>query len=531
MLRRDMLGFAGASLAGAGVAAIPLRIVQAQGGNPALLWGGSMSRTLDPHTVLDAPSGLTRSNLYDTLYVYGGTPVEPRPVLVKEMRASADGMVFDFMLHEGVRFHDGSEMTAEDVVYSFRRLLALRRGIAPAFQGVLVADKVTATARHAVRMTLDQPFSPLFSCLPLVAIMNKRLMEAHTANNDWGEAWIAGTDAGSGPYRVVPGSFRPLQALDLEAFPEYWRGWPHQRPIRQVICRPVADDATRILAVERGDIDTTTGYVRPDVHDRLRRAPGVTLTEEPQLRTFLFRMHNGRAPFNNLDYRKAISCAFPYDVFIDRMLRGTAERNPGPLPLTLWGSPAGLEGYRHDLDAARRHLDAARRAGAPVDREITFTSLVGFDETDQAAQLLQAQLRRLGISMRINRALWANAVQMTQSEDTSPDIWAHWASTYYIDPDNWTGTFYMRAALGSQRGSSWYRDDETDALLHRARTTLDRAERQRLYEAASRRLVDHAVDVWIYNSRAYRAVRSRIRGYQPGYTGDDVDLRNLWIEA
>jgi peptide/nickel transport system substrate-binding protein len=166
-----------------------------------------------------------------------------------------------------------------------------------------------------------------------------------------------------------------------------------------------------------------------------------------------------------------------------------------------------------------------------VDREITFTALVGFDETEQAAQLLQSQLRRIGVTLRIQRAVWANVVQQTQQQETSPEIWAHWGSTYYLDPDNWIGTFYMRHALGSQRGSSWYRDDETERLLQAARDTLDRAERRRLYEEASRRLVDQAVDVWIYNSKAFRAVRERIRGYRPGAVGDGVDLREMWIEA
>lgn len=529
MFRRDLLAVMTAGAAATGT--VPLRVARAQGGGAALVWGGNLSRTLDPHTVFDVPSAFTRVNLYDSLFEYTGSPPEPRPLLVAEMRASPDGRTFDFTLRQDARFHDGSPVTAEDVVYSFRRMLALRRGVAPAFTDFLKSENVTATGPHGVRMVLDRAYAPFIACLPMVAIMNRRVMEANTVNNDWAEAWIAGNDAGSGAYKVVPGSFRALQALDMEAVTDYWRGWPQPRPIRSVLCRPIPDDATRLLAVERGDIDATHSYIRPDQHDRVRRAPGLTLVEEPQFRTFLLRMHNGKAPFNNVDFRKAVSYAFPYDIFINRMLRGTAERSPGPLPVSLWGNPRDLAGYRHDLDAARRHLDAARRAGVDTSREITFTSLVGFDETEQAAQVLQSELRRIGVTMRIQRAVWANVVAQTQQEETTPEIWSHWGSTYYLDPDNWIGTFYMRHALGSQRGASWYRDDETERLLQGARDTLDRAERQRLYEAASRRMVDQAVDVWIYNSKAFRAVRTRVKGFTPGAIGDGLDLRNLWIEA
>jgi len=534
MLRRDLLRLSAATGAAAafGAEALSIRGLHAQaGGSAALRWGGNLSRSLDPHTVYDVPSAFTRVNLYDTLFEYAGNPPEPKPLLVTEMRASADGKTFDFTIRNNVKFHDGTPLTAEDVVYSFRRMLALGRGVGPAFRAFLKGQNVTATGPNAVRMVLDVAYAPFIACLPMVAIMNRRLMEANTANNNWGEAWVAGNDAGSGPYKVVPGSFKPLDALDMERVADYWRGWPQNRPIRQVLCRPVRDDATRLLAVEKGDIDATHSYIRPDQHERVRRAPGVRLVQEPQLRTYLLRMHNGRDPFNNLDFRKAVSYAFPYDLFIDRVLRGTVVRSPGPLPVSLWGHPRDLQGYKHDLDLARRHLDAAKRAGAKVDREITFTALVGFDETEQAAQLLQSELRKIGVTMRITKAVWASAVQTTQREETSPDIWSHWGSTYYIDPDNWLGLFYLRNALGTQRGSSWYRDDETEKLLQGARATLDRAERQRLYEAASRRMVDQAVDVWIYNGMAYRAVRERVKGYEAGAIGDGIDLRRLWLDG
>lgn len=527
MLRRDLLKLAAGTTA---ATTVPLRRLHAQDA-AALRWGGNLSRSLDPHAIYDVPSAFTRQNLYDALFEYDGQPPAPRPQLVRAQKVSADGRSFDFELRTDVRFHDGTPLTSADVVYSFRRMLTLKSGVGPAFRDYLKADNVTATGPHAVRIVLDRPHAPFLSCLPMVAIVCEKQMAANTVNSDWAEAWIASNDAGSGPYKVVAGSFKPLDALDMEAVPGYWGGWPHKRPIARVLCRPVRDDATRMLAVERGDIDTTHSYVRPDQHDRVKRNTALKLVEEPQFRTYLLRVHNGRDPMSNVDYRRALSYAFPYDLFIDKVLKGTAERSPGPLPVNLWGHPADLKGYRHDLDAARRHLDAARKAGANVDREITFLALVGFDETEQAAQVLQSELRKIGITMRIQKAVWANAVQQSQNAETSPDIWSHWGSTYYIDPDNWIGQFYLKAALGTQRGSSWYRDDETERLQQRALATLDRGDRAKLYEQISRRLVDQAVDVWIYNSKGYRVVRDRVKGFRPGAVGDGVDLREMWIET
>ena len=194
-------------VAAAAWAAIP-RLAQAQAPRP-LVWGGNLPSALDPHTVLDVPSVFLKVNLYDSLFEYAGDPPEPRPLLAKSITPDATGRVWEAELVSGVKFHDGSELTADDVVYSFRRLLALRRGPATTFAPFLAADGVAATGRHSVRFTLKEPYAPFVATLPMVPIVNKALVEANTKDNDWGQAWLAANDAGSGPYKAVAGSFKP----------------------------------------------------------------------------------------------------------------------------------------------------------------------------------------------------------------------------------------------------------------------------------------------------------------------------------
>lgn len=530
MDRRDFLTSGSRIAALAALWSAAPRGAQAQAPKP-LVWGGNLPSALDPHTVLDVPSIFLKVNLYDSLFEYAGDPPEPKPLLAKSITHDATGKVWDAELVAGVKFHDGSELTAADVVYSFQRLLALKRGPATTFAPFLAADGIAATGRHSIRFTLSEPYAPFVTTLPMVPIVNKALVEANTKDGDWGQAWLAANDAGSGPYKAMPGSFKPLESLDMEWFEPYFRGWPHPRAMREVRVRPIKDDTTRALAVEKGDIDTTHSYIRPDQHKRLQSAPGVRLSVEPALRTFLVRLHNGRAPFNNLNFRKALAHAFPYEVFIDKVLLGTVERNPTPMPNQLWGNPKDMAGYGYDLAKAREHLDLARKEGVDTSRELDFLALVGFDETEQVAQLMQSELRKIGLKMKISKSLWANALTATQKEETSPDLWAHWATSYFIDPDNWTGQFYAKSNLGTQRGSSWYRDDKVDALLVSARSTLDRGQRTALYEEATRRLVAESVDIWVYNSKTFRAVRTRLKGYEPAAIGDGVDLRKMWLEG
>lgn len=532
MERRTFLKttLAGAAVAMAG-ASLHARPAIAQEARP-LVWGSSMDVSLDPHTQLNVQAFFIKVNVYDSLFEYelaDGIP-EAKPILVKDMKMSADGAVWDIMLRDDVKFHDGSPLEAEDVVYSFQRMVALGSGAAPIFKGFIDPEGVTAVSAHHVRCELKEPYGPFIATLPLLPIVNREVVEANAVDGDWGRKWLAGHSAGSGPYKPIDGTFVPQERIDLEWNPDYFRGWPQSAPMKLVYARYLAENSVQYLALEKGEIDLTHSYVPPDQFKRFREAPNVTLSIEPTLRTYLIRMHNQRPPFDNLDYRKALSYAFPYDIFIDKVLLGNANRNPGPIPKDLWGAPRDLEGYAYDLEKAKEHLELARKAGAPVDREIEYVGIVGLDETVQTAQLFQAQLRRLGIKMKISRLLWANIVASTQKKETSPDIWAHWATSYYVDPDNFVGTFYSKATHGSQRGSSWYDSDKVDALLRKGRNLQDREARRPIYEEISRQLVADAVDIWIYNGQVSRGVRDRVKGYMPAGVGDGVDLRKIWVE-
>jgi peptide/nickel transport system substrate-binding protein len=355
---------------------------------------------------------------------------------------------------------------------------------------------------------------------------------ANTKDNDWGKAYLNSNTAGSGPYKVVPGSFKPIDRFDLEWFPDYFRGWPlGDKSMKVVLDRYIKDNTTHLLAVKKGDIDGTNGYVPPDQWGDLEKSPGVRMSIEPALRTFMMRMNHRRAPFDNVHFRRAVSCAFPYDTFIDKVMTGSVDRIQGPIPQGIFGSPRDLVGYRYDLKQAREHLDRAARDGVNLKQEIEFVALTSYDETVAVAQLLQSELRKLGVTLRISKAIWANLVTATQKPETTPQIWSHWSTPYYVDPDNWTGPYYTKSGHGTTRGSSWYSTDKVEQLLNGAMRETDLARRTRLYEDASRQLVEDAVDVWIYRGKVARALRTRVKGYEPAVTGDGIDLRKIWVES
>jgi peptide/nickel transport system substrate-binding protein len=520
----------------AGAAALALGTLTAAGPARAedtvLKWGDNLPQSIDPHAVYDVPAGFIRLNAYDTLLRYEGNPPEIKPWLALSYTASADSKDWLFQLRQDVKFHDGSALTSADVVYSFRRVLGLNRATAGAFKPILKPENVTAEGPYTVRMRLETPYAPFLAALPIVAIVNQKLVEAHSVTadgkSDWGEPWLAANDAGSGAFKVVPGSFKPLDSLDFEWFPDYFVAWPDKH-LTAIKARMIKETSTRVLAVTKGEIDATDSYLPADQIERLRKVPGVRISQDEIMRTFVIRMNNQRAPFNNVHFRRALSHAFNYEGFIENVRHNSATRNPGPIPVNLWGTPPDLKGYDFDLEKAKAELALAKQDGADIGREFDLDPQSDLEESVMAAQIFQSDLIKIGLKPRVVKKLWASLSTEATNVETSPDMWIHWISAYFVDPENWIGQAYDSRFHGTWKASAWYKNPKVDDLLTRARESLDQPTRKGLYEAASRIIVDDAADIWVYNTVEQRAIRSRVKGVVFTPIGS-IEARTIYLE-
>ncbi len=176
-------------------------------------------QNLDPHQVFDVPMMGYALNTYDGLYRYEDNPPQLQPWLAEGHTTSPDGLTWTFTLRKGAKFHDGTEITAADAVYSFQRVLALGKAPAAAFLTILKPDHVTAPDPYTVRFQLEHAYGPFLSAIPIVAIVNSRLLKTHEKNNDWGAGWLISNEAGSGAYTLDPASYTPNERLDLHRFP------------------------------------------------------------------------------------------------------------------------------------------------------------------------------------------------------------------------------------------------------------------------------------------------------------------------
>ncbi|MGE0714963.1 MAG: ABC transporter substrate-binding protein [Alphaproteobacteria bacterium] len=509
-------------LAAALIAGLPLA---AEAQRP-LVWGDNLPASLDPHALFDVPSQFVLLNVYDGLYRYVGNPPELKPWLAESHKVSADGLTWDFTLRDGAKFHDGSPITAADVAYSFKRLLLMGKGPSAAFKPVLKPDSITAPDARTVRFVLAKPYAPFLAAIPLVAVVNPRAIEPNVKDGDFGAAWLSGDDAGSGAYRIDAATYRPRQSLDLQRFGEHFLGWSHNaKPIADVRVRPVIETSTRVLALLRGEIDATDGYLPTDQVERVEKNAATKVAKDESMRVFVIRMNNRKPPFDNVDVRRCFAYAFNYKGFNEVILKGLVIRNPGPNPNGLWGNPTDLKGYEYDMAKAKEHCDKAKAAGAPLSREVEIHVQSELEQTVQAAQMFQSDLRKLGVNLKVVPNTWPGITGATGRVETTPDLWIHWVSTYFVDPENWVGQMYDSQFHGTWKASSWYTNPKVDTLLRQARDEPDQAKRAPLYAEATRIIVDESADIWVYNTVNLRGLTKRVQGYQFSPVGSGGELR------
>ena len=147
----------------------------------------------------------------------------------------------------------------------------------------------------------------------------------------------------------------------------------------------------------------------------------------------------------------------------------------------------------------------------------------------QAAQLFQSDVKKIGLNMKVVPNTWPNLTASTAKPDTTPDMWIHWVSAYFIDPENWIGTMYDSGLHGTWKASSWYKNPNVDELLRSARTNPNREERAKLYQQAARLVVDDAADIWVYNTVELRGMRARVMGFKFSPVGSGSELRHMFL--
>ena len=517
--RRDLLA-AGAAGAALGALGMPgAATAQQRGGGRIVFANGSAFDTMDPHATFDVGRVGYRINLYDGLMRWLDNPPKIEPWLAESYTISEDGKRYTFKLRRGVKFHDGTDLTAEDVVYSMERILALNKPVTALFAPLLERGSTKATDSHTVEFDLRQPSAIFIATLHDLYVVNSALVKRNERNGDWGQEWISRNDAGSGSFTLQ--RFDPARGFLARRYDGHFLG---PAGLAEIDFRYVAEVNSRVLGLVRGDFQGTDPYMPQDQIKRLQQDPNMNVMEAESTRLFYATFHHQRPPFTDINFRKAVSYCFDYDGWINDILGGSVVRNTNVIPNPMWGAPKDVAGYTYDIDKAKWHL---QRVQAPL-REITVAGMIGYEQSMQAAALLQNGLSRAGIQSRLLNEPFPVVSNKMRDSEQMYDMLFLWRSTYYADPHNWAGELLHSNRRGNGN-ANFYSNPEVDRLLDEALATPDQAKRAPLYEQVARIATEDAACLFVNNTKWYGPFRKNVQGVRFCPIGDGQEMRWLRI--
>lgn len=462
---------------------------------------------LDPALGSDFADSILAFNIYDTLVipVQGGHGMAPH--LAEKWEG--DGTTFTFTLRQDVKFSSGNPMTADDVVFSFDRMMALGAGNSFLFLDV---EKAEAVDPHTVRFTLKSPNAPFVSSLTRLPIVDKAVVMANLAEGegemkDWGKAYLTANSAGSGAYTVV--SHNPQDETVMAKNPAYFLPIAAEAP-DTVRLRYGLDPATVRTLISQGEHDISSQWLPPEVKTAIAEGGGQLLSEGGT-GGFYFKINTKKAPFDDENCRRAVVQAYDYTTGL-RLVQVTgevAEGTPaaGAIPAGMMG--AGTTPLVQDLAAAAASLAACKYPAADFKVQISWIAEVPIEE--RFALLMQANLTQIGMQSEIVKQPWALFAEQVANPENTPNISQLYVNSLTGDPDTLLYGMYHSTQAGTWQSPEHLNDPAVDAALDAGRTALTDADRAAAYATLNTRLNEVAATVYGYDTQAVFAASNRVK--------------------
>jgi peptide/nickel transport system substrate-binding protein/oligopeptide transport system substrate-binding protein len=493
---------------------------------------GANPVTLDPALVTDIYGRPIVTQVFDSLVQFDAN-LKPIPALAEFWEASRDGRTWTFALRQGVKFHNGREMTAQDVVYSFSRLLdstkllpvtelfqhmqgvkEFRAGKAASVQGL------QAQGRYTFRMVLEEPLAPLLTVLGLANTAVVPREEVEKPGGDFGHAPV-----GTGPFQFV--RWQPNREIVLEANDQYYEGRPF---LDTVIFKIVVGSKLeeRFAAFLKGNLEET--IIPSEKGDEVRVNPQYRQYQyfrKPTLSLQYLGFNTQMKPFDDRRVRQAFNYAVNKEAIVREIARMGHIPAVGALPPWLLGYEPDLRGYDYNPATARELLAAAgypHGNGFPV---VQLWSNHQAASTQAELAAYQRYLADIGVQGEIHFAPDWQPFRARLEQGILPMFRLLWTADI-SDPDNVLFPLLYSASLTNR---TFYRNPRVDQLLEQARKELDEAQRITLYREVERTILHDAP--WI--TQQYLILEYLYQPYVQGVESSrlgkrDIPLHKIWLK-
>ncbi len=456
---------------------------------------GTSFQSLDPGKATSAPDFWVLWAMFNGLAKF-----DAQMTIVPDLAESwttPDPRTWIFTLRRGVRFHDGHEMTADDVKFTFDRLRDPAFG-SPNRTKLAAVQEVRILDAYMVEIKTNEPFAPLLTYLTNTRsgtqIVSRRAVEGMSA------ADFTKAPVGTGAFRMV--EWRPNEKIVLAAHKHYFGGVP---AVDTIDIPLIAEESTAVNALLGGNVDLI-GRAPFDQVQRLERMPNLTVYRSAGMNCRYMALNLKRAPFDDLHFRRALSMAFDRTLMVRAVLFGEGQPSQGNVPSAIpWAfdkQPRPI--CQFNPAAARAELAQSKYGAGQGGVVLTW----GASWWRRWAELFVNQVNQvLGTKLTVEVSDAITAFQRYKKGDFDALTWG-WTGLIEVDE-------YLSECFHSTgwRNTGGYSNPEVDKLLDRQRQTLDLGERGRLCMAAERLLAEDVPALFTFNANVHQVFTKAVKGY------------------
>ncbi len=479
--------------------AVPHAMAVKKGGT--LIYGQQASpQKLDPPVTEDNAGEEVNRMLYENLVRFS-PEMKLEPALATSWENSPDGLTWTFHLRKGVKFHDGTHFNADAVVYYFNRSTGPEKPLKGyGLFGTLVKSAETVD-EYTVKVQLNEPFSFFLNRIA----HSGAGIGSPTAHKKLGKD-LAFNPVGTGPFKLA--EWVKGDHITLVANEDYWGGRPN---LDKVIVKPVTEEGARILQLETGQLDVTTG-IPPEALPRLRKNEKLSVVLKQSNIGVRLVMNNTKKPFDNILVRRAVNYAIDKEAIAKHLYTGLAVPIPGVVSPVITGYEP-MRFYKYDPERAKALLAKAGYPDGFTANMWTFSGRIMKDL--ELSQTIQKYLAAVGIKAKLQVMEWGTFLSKTRvakeknesemflmkwAPSTAEASWVLWPA---FTKANWPPT-------GSTR--SFYHNPAFDKLVDLSMTSSDVKLRDAYLRAAQIVLAEDAAVAFLISPKIIMAQSKKVHG-------------------
>ncbi len=458
----------------------------------------SDTSTMDAHYVTDSVSASVMDHMVETLLEL--TPKgEIAPKLAEKWEVSSDATEFTLKLKKGIRFHDGQPLNAEAVKVNFDRRLD-PKGTTKFYFLVAPISSVTVVDEYTLKIRTKMPFAPLLGNLTCTA---NGVQSPAALNKSWDKPLTM--PIGTGPFifkEWVKGNKVVMVRND-----NYWGKKPH---VSEVTFRAIPDDASRVVAVETGEVHVAVRIPPSDV-PLLKEKARITILNMPSVRTIYIGFNCLKKPYTDKRVRQALNYAVNKGAIVKHVLGGTGRVSDAPISPGIFGYTR-IKTYEHNIEKAKALL---AEAGFPEGFETELYYSAGRYSMDSSVvKAVTDDLLKVGVKVDIKTMGWETYVSHILQENEVADHELFMLGWGCLTGDADYGLYTLfHSGEWPKKGlnASFFKNEKLDQLLDAARSMANPGKRKALYEEAMTIVMDEAPWLFLHSEIQLVGVRSNVK--------------------